>query len=265
MADPPISSRNHPFPPLRPEVTIRESDSRIDAIDCRELRWWFAIPQVGDHTLWANYEIDTGELSHVTSLRATTPAKIHGIECVELQVDEWSADPCWPTSIRFVYGAIEPEQVRWIAVVSENDGTKVLSTFADDGFEDAWGAGEQRKLYDDERYALQPDGSYKITAGQCLGAGVYDVTVGGRTFLCLRVLDMTPDGGELVEACVEGGGRTVLFRRYDSRYYRGGDLVLQYPDNRRIVIDGVVYVHSDCTGRAHDVITSCAWPGTPCS
>ena len=259
MSDHSISARDHPLPPLRPDVTIRESASRIDAIDCHELRWWFSIPRVGDHTLSASYEIDTRELTHVTSLQATVPARIHGVDCVEIQIEEWSADANWPASIRFVYGAIEPEQVRWIAVVSENDGTKVLSTFADDGFEDDWGTGEWRKLYDDGRYALQPDGSYRITGGQGLGAGVYDVTIGGDTFCCLRVLDLSvPHGGELTEAYVERGGRTVFHRRYDSRYFRGGDLVQQYPDNRRFVIDGVVYVHSDCTGRAHDVVTNAA-------
>ena len=170
MTDRPISARDHPFPPLRPDVTICESDSRIDAIDCRELRWWFAIPRVGDHTMWASYEIDTMELTHVTSLQATVPARIHGVECVEIQIEEWSADASWPASPRFVYGAIEPEQVRWIAVVNERDGTKVLTTLADDGFEDDWGTGERRKLYDDGRYGLQSDGSYKITDGQGLAA-----------------------------------------------------------------------------------------------
>ena len=55
---------------------------------------------------------------------------------------------------------------------------------------------------------------------------------------------------------VESGGRTIFFRRYDGRYLRGHDLVSKYPNNRRIVINDVAYVHSDCSGWAHDQLTS---------
>ena len=135
----------------------------------------------------------------------------------------------------------------------------MFSTFVDEGFEGDWGKGDKRKLYDDGRYQLQADGSYKITDGKGLGAGVYDVTIGENKFCCLRVLDpdlSASEGGELVEAYVERGGRTVFFRRYDGRFYRGTDLVQKYLNNIRIVINGVVYVHCDCTGRAHDTITN---------
>lgn len=85
------------------------------------------------------------------------------------------------------------------------------------------------------------------------------MTIGENTFHCLRVLDVdisNPHGGELAEVFVESDGRTVFFRRYDGRYLRGHDLVSKYPNNRRIVINDVVYVHSDCSGWAHDQLTS---------
>lgn len=250
---------SHPFPLTRPDIRIAESTEKIDQIDCLELRC--AIPQLGNHTMCASYEADTLELSSVTDMVATVPARIHQVDCVEIWVNEWSAWKDWPIWFTpgFVYGKIEPDETRWIAVIKKNEDAKVFDTFADEGFEDDWGGCGKRKLYDDGRYQLQADGSYRITDGKGLGAGVYDVTVGGNTFCCLRVLDLdlsVPEDGELVEAYVECGGRTVFFRRYDGRFYRGSDLVRKYPNNALIMINDIVYVHCDCTGRAHDTITN---------
>jgi hypothetical protein len=259
------SERGHSFPSLRPDIGIVPSRQRIDEIDCLELHWWFVIPRLGDHTMSAAYEVDTLALALVTDLVATAPARIHQVDCVEIQVKEeiqtnGPARGGWPIQFSpgLVYGRIEQEETRWIAVARDSGGTRVLSTFLDEGFERDWGAG-RRKLYDDGRYQSQADGSYRITDGKGLGAGVYDVTIAGKTFCCLRVLDpdlSVPGGGELVEAYLERGGRTVFFRRYDGRSYRGVDLVQKYPNNLRIEIDGCVYVHCDCTGRAHDTITN---------
>lgn len=251
----------HPFSPTRPDVEISESEEPIGEVDCVELRWWFGIPRLGDRTLRGSYDADTLELAWVTVMEATGDARVHGIDCVEVRVGEWSAQSGQKTANLVFYARVEEaEESRWIAVASEVGGKEVLFTLLDEGFESQWGpsANRARKLYDDGRYQVQPDGSYKTTNGTGLGAGVYDVTIGEKTFHCLRVLEpdlAEPEGGELNEVYVERKGRTVFHRRYDGRFYRGGDLLRQYPDHPRIEIDGNVYVQCDCTGRAHDYIT----------
>lgn len=255
-------SISHPFPPTRPNVGIVKSETTIDEIDCVELRWWFAIPQLGDHTMRASYDADTLELRWITDMEATSLAKVHGIDCMELQVNERSVERGWSDNRLVFYACLEDSgESRWIAVISEKEGKKELTTHLDEEFEDQWGASANRcrKLYDDARYELQPDGSYRVTEGRGLGAGVYDVTIGDKTFCCLRVLEVDPaepGGGELNEVYVERGGRTVLHRRYDGRFLRGVDLLRKYPDHPRITIEDQVYVQSDCTGRAHDDISS---------
>ena len=261
--------QGHPFPPMRPDIRLVQSTEKLDEIDCLELRWWFAVPQLGDHTMWASYEADTLELSSVTDMVATGPARIHQVDCIEIQVNEWLRGEGWTIAKRLIYGKIEEiDESRWIAVITQSEGKKVFFTFVDEGFDVEWGGNHTRKLYDDGRYQLQADGSYKIADGKGLGAGVYDVTIGENTFCCLRVLDpdlSVPEGGELVEAYVERRGRTVFFRRYDGRFYRGTDLAQKYPSNARIVINGVVYVHCDCSGRAHDIITNSGNYSPSCS
>mgnify|MGYP001121918927 CR=1 FL=1 len=263
MKDQNQGERSHPFPPTRPDISIVESTEKIDQIDCRELRWWFAIPLLGDHTLWASYDANTLELESVTDMMATVPTRIHQVDCTEIQINKWSRAKGWAIADSIVYGKIERKETRWIAVITKREGKKVFSTFLDEGFHIDWGGCGPRKLYDDGRYQLQADGSYKITNGKGLGAGVYDITIGVNKFRCLRVLDPDPsvsERGELVEAYLESEGRTVLLRGFNSRFWGKGrtDWSEKYPRNARIIIDACMYVHSDCTGRAHDIITNTA-------
>lgn len=252
------------FPPNRPDVDISESESTIHEIDHVELRWWYGVPRLGDHTTWASYDAETHQLSYVTDMVASAPARVHGIECIEIQVNEWSSERGWENGKLVFYARTEESsESRWIAV-RERSGCKVeLFTILDEDFEDKWGesGGGSRKLYDDGRFEIQSDGSYKITNGTGLGNGTYNVRVGGNTFRCLRVLEVDPrefEGGELNEVYVDRRGRTVFHRRYDGRFLRGFDLLQRYPDHPRITIEDQVYVQSDCTGRSHDDITNTA-------
>ncbi|MEZ4737126.1 MAG: hypothetical protein R3E79_59360 [Caldilineaceae bacterium] len=213
----------------------------------------------------AFYEIDTLALSAVNDLMAVSSAIIHQVDCIEIQVNEWPIRADWRTAswpTRF-YSRIDDDATGWVGVVQKSQDTESLRTFRDPGFAQDWGMNGMRRLYDDGRYQRQPDGSYRITDGQGRGAGVYEVTIGERTFCCLRVLDVNAapsEVGELGEAFVNREGRTVLYRQYQGRLWGGAaqDRVALYPNNTRLVINGCTYVHCNCTGRAHDVITNTA-------
>ena len=252
----------HSFPQKRPDVKIAESTDRISEVDCPELQWWFVVPEMGGRHIRAEYDANTLELDAIVEITPTARAKIRGIDCVELRLREWLAPKDWPPGTAapdLMYATLDDTYTRWISVVDTIDGETVSNTIGDEWFEDRWGGPCKRRIVDDGRYQLQADGSYKITDGQGFGAGTYNVTIDENTFHCLRVLDVdisNPHGGELAEVFVESGGRTVFFRRYDGRYLRGHDLVSKYPNNRRIVINDVIYVHSDCSGWAHDQLTS---------
>ena len=259
-------SFKHPFPAIRPAITIAESDEEITQIDLLELQWWPVIPVPGNRSMQAIYEADTLELSEVTELVATSPARVHQLDCVEIVVREQAIGKDWnmPTQLLCFYATLDREKTRWLAVVRLEGDRKVFLTFRDEHFEADWGQGELRSMRDVGRYQRQPDGSYRTTDGKGIGAGSYDVTIGARTFHCLRVWDTGESGPseseELSEAYIEPGGRVVLFREYWGRRMGKGDTdwAEKYPNNIHIVIDGCVYVHCDCTGRAHDWLTNTA-------
>lgn len=248
---------DHPFPSTRPEIKIVESSQRIQEVDCQELQWWFAIPKMGKSYMWAEYDGETQQLDAVTEMIPTAPAIIRDIECVEIQFNEWVKKE-WPASPDLMYVAMDDTHTRWISVVNTSDGKRIYNTIGDEGFEAQWGPDANRRIFDDGRYELQSDGSYKITDGNGLGAGTYHVTIGENTFHCLRVIDADLDaehGGEMCEVYIEETGRTVFFRRYDGRFLRGHDLTEKFPNNRQIKINDIVYVHSNCTGWFHDTLT----------
>lgn len=255
--EPPGEVVDHPFPPTRPDIKIVESFERIYEVDCQELQWWFAIPKMGETYMWAEYDGETQKLDAVTEMTPTMPAIIRDIECVEIQFKEWLAND-WPPTPNLMYATINETHTEWVSVVNTINGKRIFNTIGDEWFEDQWGPALKRRIVDDERYQLQPDGTYKLTDGTGFGAGTYDVTIGENTFHCLRVLDVdisNEHGGELAEVYIEKGGRTVFFRRYDGRFLRGHDLVSKFPNNIQIVINDVVYVHSNCTGWFHDTFT----------
>ena len=258
-------SFKHPFPAIRPAITIAESDEKIPQIDHPELQWWPIIPALGNRSMQATYEADTLELSEVTEMVATSPARVHQLDCVEIAVQEQTMreDMKMPSQLLCFYAALDQEKTRWLAIVRLEGDRKALLTFHDEHFEANWGQGELRLMRDDGRYQRQPDGSYRTTDLKGIGAGSYDVTIGAKTFHCLRVWDTggpPSEHEELSEAYIEPGGRVVLFREYWGRQMGKGDTdwAEKYPDNIQIVIDGCVYVHCDCTGRAHDWITNTA-------
>jgi hypothetical protein len=253
-------SKAQPFPTVRPPVDIRPSRARSFVADCRELPWWFAVPQVGRRVLWATYDPPDWHLSDVSDIRAVRPAKVHSLETVELIVDGWSAETGWQSELWRMYGRLTDNAVQWLATMRLRDGVREVRTFLDEGFDRDWQE-LPRPLEDRGRFVRRPDGTYRQRrsarhrARGAIGAGMFRVRVGERAFTCLRVLDAGQEPSEegiLVEAFLNRRGRTVLFRRHNGRLWAVGRQHDQpwdekLPDQARIVIDGRVFVHwYDC-------------------
>jgi len=252
-----------PFPSRRPAIAILPSRAKPFAVDCRELRWWFVIPEVGQAASAAWYDPPNWELSSFQESHAVRPARIHDLDCVEMEVNECpAAEPSTRGQVHWLmYGRLTDDKAQWLATLRVVDGKRVLYTFLDEGFEEDWGEAP-RRLEDRGAYVRQQDGSFKRSrrraSAEATGAGVFRVRIADRSFTCLRVLDVgtvPSETGILVEAYVNREGRTVLFRRYNGRLwaiggesgYDGAPWDERFPGHQRIVIDGVTFVHwYDC-------------------
>jgi hypothetical protein len=229
--------------------------------------------------MWASYDALTGELVTVADIVATRPAKVHGRPCVEMNYRESGPDAKLENG--FLYGTIENGQARWVAVLlHESGGPANLTTFLDKDFADQWDVPYRgHSLCDDGACRILPDGSHSIDRAGDYVAGVYEVTIANNRFQCLRIIDATTisEYEELAEAYVDVSGRTVYYRQFRGRHCGSGiasfarffqsgtqliDWVQTYPQNERLIINDCTYVHCDCTGRAHEVITNTGM-GTP--
>jgi hypothetical protein len=266
----------HPFPTKRPIVRITPSVHKIEEIPFKELRWWKAIPELGNHTMWASYDAATGELFSVADIVATRLARVHERPCVEMKYREWSLSVKLDEG--FLYATIENGQARWVAVLLHQAGAPAaLATFLDEHFAGQWDMPYHgHTLADDGACRILPDGSHAVDRIGCYVAGAYDVAIGDNRFHCLRIIDPSPaisEYEELAEAYVDVSGRTVYYRQFRGRYCGSGiaswaqvfpqiketliiDWVQIYPQNERLTINGCTYVHCDCSGKAHELITN---------
>lgn len=254
-------SKAQPFPRRRPEIRIKPSRAQPFAVDCRELRWWFGRPVVGERTIWAIYDPPEWKISYVTDMRGAQEARIHDLDGVETDVDEWSAEDGWEPGKWTMWGRLTDDAVQWLATSRLVEGKRQFRTFLDEGFEDDWGGEEPRKLEDRGCFIEEEDGVFrqKKAKSGAIGAGIFSVRIGEKRFTCLRVIDVDEEPNEeqtLVEAYLTKTGRTVLFRRYNGRLWghkRGREPWDEtLPDHRSLVVDGVMFVHwYDClTGLA---------------
>lgn len=248
------------FPNQRPKITITPSEESPFEVDWRELAWWFAVPEVGDHTLWAVYDPPDWRLDSYCDMKTLRPAVVHGIEGVEIDAVDREIGEVEQINPWTFYARLTENRVQYLAVLSVQNGKRVVHTLLDEKFDLDWGE-SQRFVRHTGRFVERTDGSYKqcpdnlIPGDTVEGMGVYEVNVGSRSFTCLRVLDVEHTFNEnkvLMEGYLTREGRTVLCRRYNGRLWQGGckgklPWDEEFPTHNRIVIDGATFVHwYDC-------------------
>ncbi len=259
-----IGRRRQPFPAWRPALGLSRSRARPFEVDWREVRHGYSLLEVGDHTLWATYDAPDWRLTSVVDQRIVGRAQVHGIEGVEMAADDYEEDAGWAPQHNTTFLSLREDRGQWLGTLWPSKGVRVLRTFLDEGFDEDWGA-FARCLRDTGRFEERepsafvqhhgPDTDYD-NAGV---AGVWRVTIEGRAFTCLRVLDVPAQPTErdsLFESYVTRQGREVLGRRYNGRqwgrdrctaYAAGPPWDERFPDSGRLVVDGVTFIHwYDC-------------------
>lgn len=258
------------IPETAPPITIEPAPEAIKEVDCPELQFWQMVPRVGDRSVQAFYETYSGQLDYTRHVTSVIPGD--GDDTVIMTLEE-SASRFGPTdapsasphdglssTYRFTC-RLDSTRAQWLRVEVENaDGTVTSTAEGDPGFHQHWGDTRQRRLEAGERYRSRPDGTMITTDDPAIGEGTYVVTVADREFTCLRVLDYREPSEEIGESFIDRSGRTVLYRQFrpiswDPDWQTWQQ---QHPDGLEMTIDSQLFMHRNCTGLSHVVLTSTA-------
>ena len=242
-----VGEAGHPFPQRRPEIALRELDIEPFAVESPELRWWMVVPRLGEEAVQATYKAPDWRLNAVSRMRAVRPAQVHGLEGVEVEVEEWDGDAgAWSNAGWSMCARESGEEIQYLATIGRQEGRISLNTFLNQGYNGAWGC-MNRRIEDRGRYLPRRDGSWQQAHSadnlDASGAGVYEVQIGERVFTCLRVLQLeglvTEEDAPIDEAYITAEGRTVLVRDYAHDCFED----IELDRSRALVVDGQTLYH----------------------
>ena len=272
MTVPRLGSKNQPFPRRRPELEIKPSRAKPFDLKLRLLPGWGFELKQGAEGLISWYDPPDWTITSVSHCQARGPARIHGIDCLELSILEWEPDgKGWrPDYTHTHFARLSDDEVQWLATMRTADGVNVLYTFLDEGFDRDWGT-MPRCIPSGAAAEPKADGSLALKLmrpgrlGDSIAAGMFRVRVGRRTATCLRVIDLDTlttsiehlEQQVMSECFYTRTGRLMLFRRYNGRIWKvhrkappgraGQTWDQRLPDNQRLTIDGAMFVHwYDC-------------------
>lgn len=253
------------MPEKLPEYTIIPSGEPTFSVNYPELLGWFIVPRVGERVRWGMYHDPDRRRTMHAELEVTGKAQIHGLEGVKIQVKEYDPAPSEQLDAqnpveRILYGQLTDTHSRILAECHKKQGMEELYTFLDgEEFTKNWGFGPDNQGFPIQ---LQPQGILKKDGNavevwkpeewKCDIAGRYTVTIGGRQFDTVLLLDVECyDKGVLTETYVDQNGRTVLWRRFNrddwaiSHFRQRWSELL--PENEQLTVDDTLYVHwYDC-------------------
>lgn len=243
-----------------PEYSIEKIDKKPFSVKWEELMGWFLVPKLGESLFWGMYDMPSRKLDYRYDMKVTGRAMVHGIEGVEIEVEETDGNGNKGGNIERTFVAqLTDTHCRYLAALREQDGLKQYITFLDgDAFMPNWGFGEDNCGNETN---LSPKGDITRNGNEVISVnkdflldivGRYNVTINGKTYDTVCVMDIeTYNTGVVSEQFLDKNGRTILWRRFNrndwaqERYGKPWTELL--PDNDRLVINGQIYVQwYDC-------------------
>ncbi len=243
------------LPGKMPEYSIRRLDQEPFAVRCEELMGWMIIPRLGETSEWGLYDQPEGILTEYCELEVVGKASIHGVEGVEIHAkDVYVKDGGPKVSDHQFVAQLTDKYCRFLAHGWMIGDVHSFTTFLDEDFA-GWSFGEDncgKEVELSARGIITREGN-DLTLNRRIGeycidlVGQYEVTIGGRTFDTVCMIDVeTYDEGVLTEQFIDRSGHTVLWRRFNIYNWhsdRYGDWREKLPDAERLTVNGVEYVH----------------------
>jgi len=247
------------LPEFIPEYKIEASDMKPFDVKWEELMGWFLVPKLGEKLSWGMYDIPSRKCSHIYDLQVVGKAKVHGIEGVELTAREAAYSDKNDVINRTFVAQLTDTHCRYLATLRNDGDVRNYITFLDgDEFMLNWGFGEDNcgnETNLSQKSEIQRNGS-NVTSSEkefLLDiVGRYMVTINGKKYDTVCVMDIeTYNSGVVSEQYLDQNGKTILWRRFNrddwaiDRYKKTWSE--QLPDNERITVNGITYVHwYDC-------------------
>jgi len=254
------------LPEFMPEYSIRPVSEAPFEVIWEELQGWMIVPKPGEKLTWALYDQPSRRRTEYTDMQVIGRAEVHGIEGVEISAVQHDAENYFRTGSvseierRFI-AQLTDTHSRYLAESHMENGVRKVYTFLDgEAFTNNWGYGEDNcgnEIHTRAKGLLKRDGD-TVTGGAGTNTsfidvvGRYDVTVGGKTYDTVCVMDVEAfDDAIVTEQFLDRNGRTVLWRRFnrnDWAFHRYGKYWTEMlPDNQRLTVNGETYVHwYDC-------------------
>jgi hypothetical protein len=215
------------FPTTEPNIEIARLGETPFEAECRELRWWFIVPEPGRSRRWAFYYYPARRLSSVEEMVTLETGKIHGEECCEMRYRSHTPEGTLQREA-YAYGAIREGIANWYAWWHLDDAQK-LYTWRDEDFQHDWASAPVRTAdmgffhwEADDRLVKDPR-PWADPQVNPIGAGLWLLRIGSQEHRCLRIIeadDPGDEGGILLEGFLDESGRVLLSRRYNGPRYR---------------------------------------------
>ena len=252
------------LPELLPEYTIKKSEKEPFDVKYEALVSWAIIPRLGEKCSMGIYYIPSRKMQGHIDTEVVGEAEIYGIRGVEIVAQEYDMEDYYRTKIikknerRFI-AQLTDTHSRFLAESHIEDGVRMVHTFIDDDeFTENWGYGEDNcgnPIHLSQKNLIERKGNIingKLKPEVVDIVGRYEVTIGGKTYDTVCVMDLNCYNDPVVsEEYIDRNGKTILFRRFnrdDWAYERFGKKWTEMlPDNTKLYVNGETYVHwYDC-------------------
>ncbi len=238
--------------------------SSLPPFECvwEEMMGWFIVPRLGEKLSWAMYDDPDGHRTEADTLEVVGRASVHDVEGVEILVHTHDPMDCNAVDEsgyvqRSFVAQLTDTHCRILSETHTEGGVKRTYTFLDEYFQGNWGFGEGNignETHLRVKGDILRDGSAIRTADKAFlldVVGRYTVTIGGKAWDTICVMDVETYSDTVSEQYIDQQGRTVLWRRFNfddwklERYGRRWTEML--PDSETITVNGRTCVHwYDC-------------------
>ena len=245
------------MPEYLPEYKIEKTDLKPFEVKWEELMGWMIVPKADEKLCWGIYNLPSRKVDYVYEIFTGAPAVVHGIKGIEVFSKAYPFSNPNEIEERYFVVQLTDTHSRYLAESHVENGIKYFYTFLDgEDFMDNWGFGEDNcgneTNLTSKGIVTKNEDVISFNGTDCHDVvGRYNVTINGKTYDTVCVVDGNYNQNILSEQFIDKNGKTVLWRRFNKddwhldKYKKRWSE--QFPDNEKYFVNGEKYVHwYDC-------------------